>query len=259
MHSDDMKQEMQDILEIEEHDRSQARKQNRKSYRAAMGMESGGAAKKDKEFKWKPPVGAIFPEGFEFCGLQGCWDMMDADGGGSISQEEFADIVKKYQYNRQNNDVIYFVLDADGDEISRDEFILGLKALRRKHKAAAGDPFRKSEEAPKPTDKVFFYKLLSGVCGKGGRVVLEEGRGYVVLSWILVPRKERLSLFVRLTGTNHPICVTSHVLYKNSQRCVKSSGQWNVGNKWRRTTTRGRIARKWNGCRRKWPRVSQTP
>eukprot|EP00392_Amoebophrya_sp_AT5.2_P019547 g20434.t1 len=78
------------------------------------------------------PVVGFLDDSFEPLSLEEAWEIMDADGGGSLSMTEFVQIIGKYQYRRQNVGIIYNFLDADGDEIEKEEWMTGLEAMMKK-------------------------------------------------------------------------------------------------------------------------------
>ncbi|CAD7924667.1 unnamed protein product [Amoebophrya sp. A120] len=78
------------------------------------------------------PVLGFLDQDFEPLSLAEAWDIMDTDGGGSLSQKEFISVIGKYQYRRQNVGIIYNFLDADGDEIERHEWMSGLEKMMKK-------------------------------------------------------------------------------------------------------------------------------
>ncbi|CAD7928616.1 unnamed protein product [Amoebophrya sp. A120] len=90
---------------------------------------------------------------FTLASLPEVWDWLDKDGGGSLSMEEFNAAVAKYHYHRQNTHMLYGFIDADGDEIEREEFLFGLKKMMQKARANAGlasGKNRKDPTVPKP-------------------------------------------------------------------------------------------------------------
>ena len=60
---------------------------------------------------------------FSLVDLPTIFDVLDEDGEGAIDQQEFVRALAKYDYNRPNKDLLYFFLDQDGDDITREEFM----------------------------------------------------------------------------------------------------------------------------------------
>lgn len=87
-------------------------------------------------------------ETFTLDSLPEVWDWLDTDQSGSISQQEFNDTVAKYHYNRQNVTMVYRFIDADGDEIERDEFLFGLRKMMVKARVNAHMTSGKNRKDP---------------------------------------------------------------------------------------------------------------
>ena len=98
------------------------------------------------------PVTRFLPknESFQLATLEDVWSALDSDGGGSISFSEFLLCLQKYQYFRQNNDIVYAFLDADGGEISRDEFLDGFREMMIKTTYSGGSVGKRKDPTPPP-------------------------------------------------------------------------------------------------------------
>ncbi|CAD7975815.1 unnamed protein product [Amoebophrya sp. A25] len=96
-----------------------------------------------------PAIHDFTDRNFRLVGTREVWDALDRDEGGSISIREYIAAIRRYRYSRPNRFVLFNLINEDGGDISKEEFLEGMERLQRKafsHRTSGFD--RKDAKVP---------------------------------------------------------------------------------------------------------------